>query len=137
MYSFQKFGVVLEGGSLLASEKAALHFFLAPAYYFVNTEKLRIPLAIGFDLYNGNTMYYGIGSILSAHYRLAKNFYIGANFGITYAFNNVYDEFVGLETKTVKYKEGTFTQEVPVYESKSHFGSNFFLRPSLVIGLQF
>jgi hypothetical protein len=82
-------------------------------------------------------LYYGIGGMLSAHYRLLKNFYIGGNLGITYAFNNVYDEFVGFETKTTKYNEATFTQTVPVFERKSHYGSYFYLRPSLVIGIQF
>jgi hypothetical protein len=137
MYSFQKFGLILEGGSLLTPEKASLHLYIAPTIFLINNEKWRVPIALGFDLIDGKTQYYGIGGILSAHRSLAKNIYAGVNLGLTYAFDNRYDEYIGDETKTVRYNEGTLTQTVPVYQSKSHYGSYIYIKPSLSIGIQF
>jgi hypothetical protein len=136
IYSFRTFGITLQAGSLL-TDKSTIHLFIAPAYYFLNNQKIRIPLAVGFDLFHGKIVSYGIGSMLSVHYRLSKKFYAGGNLGLTYIFNKVYDEFVGYETKKIVYNETILTQTLPVYESKSHYGVSFYIRPSLVVGLQF
>jgi hypothetical protein len=137
MYTFTKFGFALEAGSLLTPDKYSFHVFAGPMMFFINNEKLRVPLAIGFDLFQGKTLYYAIGTCLSLHYRLTKYIYAGINLGITYAFNNVYDEIVGEKENKIVYLEGTFTQLIPIIESRSHYGSYIYIKPSISIGFQF
>jgi len=136
IYSYERFGFVAEAGGLF-SDSSFFHLFLGPMIYVINIPKWRIPIALGFDIFHGESLYYGIGSIFSAHYRLTNNLYVGLNIGITYAFNNVYEEFVEYRTITTIYNETTLTQTVPVYESKNHFGSSIYIKPSLSIGMQF
>lgn len=136
-YLFNRFGFIVEAGSILTPDKASVHIFLGPMMVFMINEKWRVPVAFGFDMFYGNTFYYGIGAIASAHYILTKTMYAGLNLGITYAFNNIYDEFIGYRTITNVYNEGTFTQTVPVYETKDHYGSYVYLKLSAVFGFQY
>ena len=137
MYPFQKFGFAIEAGTILTQEKAHIHVFLGPMMFLYNNNNWRIPVSLGINLFNGKTLYFGFGGFVSAHYKLTKNIYTGFNLGISYAFNNVYDEFTGFRTETVKYNEGTLTRDVPVYERKDHYGSYIYIKPSLMIGFQF
>jgi hypothetical protein len=138
IYSFERFGFAVEAGSLFSTDYSAFHLFLAPIYYFINADKWRLPLAVGLDFINDKTSYIGIGGVIAIHYRLAKYIYTGFNIGITYAFNNIYDELTGYKTTVTNFDDGTSkTQTTPIYESKNHYGNNFYIKPSLVIGLQF
>ena len=142
MYTFQRFGFAVEAGSIFTPDKTSFHVFLGPMVFLINTENWRVPLALGFDLYHGETLYYGVGGFASVHRRLFNHFYIGLNLGVTYAFNNVYDELTGYETKKEVVDDGTgnaifVDRTIPVFKSKNHYGDYFYFRPSLVIGLQF
>jgi hypothetical protein len=144
MYPFERFGVALEAGTILTPDKASFHVFLGPMMFFINNENWRIPLAIGFDLFDGETLYYGIGGFISIHRKLTNHFYAGVNLGITYAFNNVYDELTGHRTERVvtEYPAGSgnavfMDREIPIFERKNHWGSYIYLKPSLLIGFQY
>jgi len=137
IYPIDRFGLVLEAGSLFTPEEASFNLFMGPMMFLFNNGTWRVPLALGLNIFNGETLYYGIGVIASVHYIFTRYFYIGLNIGITYAFNNVYDELTGYRTVTTVFNEGTFTQTLPVYESRDHWGNYIYFRPSLVIGLQY
>lgn len=147
-YPFQKFGFVLEAGSLFTPDKPSFHFFLGPMYFFINDKNWRVPLAIGFDLVNGETLYLGLGSIISVHRRLTKHIYTGLNLRITYAFNNEYEEVTGYKDAAIGVdkngdkiypigSDGTPVLLSPIRERKSHWGSYVYVKPSILIGLQF
>ena len=142
MYPYQRFGFALEAGTILTPNKASTHVFLGPMIFFINNENWRVPLALGFDLIHGKTLYYGVGGFLSVHRRLVNHFYAGLNLGITYAFNNVYDELTGYQNKKEIVDDGTgnavfVDRTVPIFERKNHYGSYIYFRPSFLIGLQF
>jgi len=132
-----KYGLMLEAGCLLTSDQIYFNGFIGPVVFFYINEKWRVPVSIGLAVIDGNTFYYGIGSTASIHYIFNKHFFMGINLGVTYAFNNVYEELTGYKTITTTYNEGTFTQTVPVYEKKNHLGNYIYLKPLLLIGLQF
>jgi len=137
-YPIEKFGFSVEAEIMLNSEKISFQSSLVGfVVFFYIKEKWRIPVTIGFEINNGNTFYYGIGGVISAHYMLTKSFFVGLNIGITYFINNVYDELTGYKTNTIIYNEGIFTQTVPVFEKKNHWGSYIQIRPSILVGLQF
>jgi len=142
LYTYQRFGFVVEAGALI-SDNTVFHLFLGPAFFFINNEKWRVPVAVGFDLSGGKTLFYGMGGLVAVHYSITKNIYTGINLGVTYAFDNRYDELTGYRKGTYFYtdpdtgfvKEGT--TDIPVFETKSHFGSYVSITPSIVIGFQF
>jgi hypothetical protein len=141
-YLYKMVGFTVEFGSLFTPDKFSFHTFLGPMISIVNNEKWRVPLTIGFDLFYGKTLYYGIGSSFSLHYKLTKNFYVGINLGITYAFNNVYDEITGYKTNKEVDDDGTgnaifVERTVPIIESINHYGSYIYIKPSILIGFQF
>jgi len=141
--AIKRFGLVLEAGGLFSQDTKYFNLFIAPMFFVINTEKWRVPVAVGFDLFAGDTFFYGIGGLAAVHYSITRNFYVGFNFGVTYAFDNRYDELTGYRKENYFYtdpatgfvKEGS--RDVPVYETKSHFGSYIYLKPSIVIGIQF
>jgi hypothetical protein len=140
--SFDRFGFVLQAGSFFSQETIAYHIFLGPMMNLIKTPKWRVPLALGIDIIGENSHYFGIGSLIAVQYAFTNRFYVGFNLGITYAFNNIYDEITGYRTnKTVGQDDGgndiIITQTVPVMESKNHYGNRFYFKPSLVIGIQF
>lgn len=137
-YSFEKFGFTIEAGGLFSTDYSAFHLFLAPIYYFINNDKWRLPLAVGLDFINDKTYFIGIGSFIAIHYRLTKYIYTGFNLGVTYAFNNIYEELTGYKKTITNFDDGTSkTQTTPIYEIKDHYVNNFYFKPSLIIGLQF
>jgi len=141
-YSFERFGFAIEAGSLFTTDYSVFHLFLGPMYYFINNEKWRLPIILGFDFMKNETDYLGAGAVIALHYRFTKYFYTGVNLGITYAFDNIYDEITGYKTEAYTYIDGSGNPQlgkrnVPVMESKHHYGNNFYFKPSLVIGLQF
>ena len=140
--NFNKFGFVLQTALFFYEENINYHIFLGPTFYFFNNPKLRVPLAIGFDVFGNKASYLGIGSLISVQYSFIKSIYIGFNFGITYAFNHIYDELTRYRTEKIVVDDGTGNavfknRTVPVFESKSHYGNRFYFKPSLAIGLQF
>jgi hypothetical protein len=138
MYPYKRFGFAIEAGGLFTSSGPAFHTLLGPMILIVNTPKWRVPLIFGGDMILRDTTYFGVGGILSVHRRLSNIIYFGASFEVTYAFANLYDELTGYKTNVTKFDDGTSkTQTVPVFENKSHFENNFYLKPSLLMGLQF
>ena len=142
MYPVERFGVALEAGSIFTPDEASFRFFIGPMLFLINNENWRVPIVLGFDLFHGETLYYGIGGFVSVHRRLTKHIYAGINLGITYAWNNVYDVLTGYETKKEVVDDGTgnavfVDRQVPVFESKNHRGNYIYIRPSIAIGLQF
>ena len=142
LQTFQKFGLILEAGGLLTPDEFTFHLFAAPYYTIINNENWRVPIALGFELYHGKSLYYGIGGNISLHRRLTKNIYVGVNLGLTYAFDNIYNEFIGYDIKKEIIDDGTGNamfadRPVPVYERKNHYGSYIYIKPSLTIGFQF
>jgi hypothetical protein len=141
-YPIFRFGVVLEAGGII-QENSLFHFFIAPMYLIINTSKWRVPVAVGFDLMGGkNNIYYGIGAMAAVHYSFTKNFYAGLNLGVSYAFDNRYEEITGYKTEKITVDDGTgnaifVDRTVPILETKSHFDSYIYFKPSVVIGLQF
>lgn len=138
---FRNVGFLLEAGTLRTPDEPSVHIFLGPLVFFINDEKWRIPLALGFDLFHGETLYYGIGGIVSAHRTLSNNIYTGINLGITYAFNNVYNELTGYSKRKELTDDGSgnavyIERTVPVFEKKDHFGRYIYIRPSIIIGIQ-
>jgi len=142
-YPINRFGLIVEVGSLFPQNDGYFHFFIAPMYFIINTEKWRVPVAIGFDVMGGkNNLYYGIGGSVAAHYSVTRNFYAGINLGIAYAFDNRHQDITGYRTEKVVVDDSTgnavfIDRNVPVFETKSHFGSYIFLKPSIAIGFQF
>ena len=142
MYPFLKSGVLFELGGIFTPDKPTFHFFIGPMFFIYINDAWRVPVTFGFVLLNGKTLYYGVGGIVSVHRKLTKNIYAGLNIGITYAFNNVYDEITGYKTEKVIADDGTgnaiyIDREVPIIERLDHWGSYIYIRPSLSIGLQF
>ena len=142
VYPYKRFGFVIETGGLVSPDYSVFHLFLGPVFFVVDNLKWRIPLAIGMDLMNGKTAYFGVGSIVAVHRRLTNYLYVGLSVGIIYAFDNLYKELTGYRTEKVVVDDGTgnavFVEKtVPIYENKHHYGNNFYFKPSLVIGLQF
>ena len=142
-YPFGRFGLVLEAGNIFIQDNNLFNFFIAPVFFIIDTEKWRMPVAVGFDLMRGqNNFYYGIGGMVAAHYSFAKNFYVGVDLGITYAFDNKYDELTGHRTEAYTYVDNNGqpqlgTRDVPIFENKSHFGNYIYFKPSITIGFQF
>ena len=140
IYSYQRFGLVLEAGNLFTNE-SSVHIFMGPMINIINTEKLRVPLTIGFDLFHGNTLFYGVGGTASIHYILTKRLYLGLNAGFSYVFNNVYNEITGYNTIREVVDDGMGNpvfadRNVPIIERKNHFGNYFYFRPSILIGIK-
>jgi len=137
-YSFKRFGFAAEAGALTSTDNSAFHMFLGPMFYFINTDKWRVPLVVGFDLITQDTTFFGVGATVSLHRRLSNFFYTGLNLGISYAFDNPYEEITGYKTTVTKFDDGTTkSQTAPVLENKSHPGTYMYFKPSLVVGLQF
>ena len=142
IYPYKRFGFVVEAGGLFFPGNKIFHVFLGPLIFFMNSTKWRMPLVIGMDYISGETAYFGIGSIFSAHRRLTKYLYAGLNLEITYAFINSSEELTGYKTEKVVVDDGTgnavFAEKtVPIYETKQHYGNNLYFKPSALIGLQF
>jgi len=77
-YPFENFGLLLEGGIIIAEDNNYAHALLAPMYMIVNTSKWRVPVAVGIDLIMGKkNLIYGIGAITAVHYAFAESFYVG------------------------------------------------------------
>jgi hypothetical protein len=137
-YPFGKFGLAFEAGGLFADNSSMLHFLIGPMVYFFNNNKWRVPLILGFDIMNGKTGYFGVGIIAAVHRSFTDHFYMGFNIGITYAFDNIYEEITGYRTTTTRFDDGTSkTQTTPVLENRSHYGNYVYFKPSLVIGFQY
>ena len=141
IYPLNKFGFIAEAGSTI-SDINSTHLFIGPAFFFINNAQWNMPLALGFEYYHGETLFYGIGASLSVRRNLTNNFYAGLNLGITYAFNNVYDELTGYRTSREVVDDGTsnavfINRTVPIFEKKDHYGSYLYFKPSLLIGLQY
>jgi hypothetical protein len=137
IYPYEKFGFVIEAGSMFTPDSSTIHVFLGPMMFLLNNSKWRVPLALGLDYFHGDTLYYGLGGIISLHHRLTNYFYAGLNLAITYAFNNVYDELTGYRTIVTTFDDGTTkTQTVPVIERKDHYGSYIYFKPSILVGIQ-
>ena len=95
MYPFQRLGFAIEVGAVLTPDKTTAHVFLGPMLFLLNNEKWRIPIALGFNLLNGESFRYGIGGFISLHRRLLNHLYVGFNLGISYAFVQNYTEVIG------------------------------------------
>jgi len=101
VYPIFRFGFTLESGILLG-ENIGFHFFLGPTFFIINNTRMRVPLSIGLDLCTiNNNLYYGLGGIISYHYVLHKNIYVGVNFSINYNINNPYEEIVGFKDAAI------------------------------------
>jgi len=140
--AFNRFGFVLQAGMFFNKETLNYHIFLGPVFYILNTSKWRLPLAVGLDVFGDKASYLGIGGLISLQYAFTKRFYAGLNLGITYAFNYIYEEVTGYRTDRIIVDDGSgnavFTDRtVPIYENKNHYGSYFYFKPSLAVGLQF
>jgi len=120
-----KYGLMFEYGGAFSPGNPSFHLYLGPAMLVYSNGNWKIPLSIGFDIFSGNTIYYGFGAAASAQYKFSKYFYTGFNFGITYAFNNVINEVIAISSQG------------PKIVKKDRFGSYVYLRPSIVIGAQF
>jgi hypothetical protein len=129
-YPIRKFGLAVEGGGLFTQSNSLFHFFIGPVMHFVNTPQWRVPVILGIDIMVGKSAHFGIGGTVSVHRRLAKYFYAGLNLGIVYAFYHAYDEITG-------YRNNQELADVPIIENNKGFGNSLYLKPSLVVGLQF
>ena len=141
-YPYEKFGFVLEAGSIFTPNKNSFHVFIGPMMFLLDNEKWRIPLSLGFDFFQGETSYYGIGSIISGNFKFTKNLYAGLNLGIAFAFNNIYTEITGYKTSKEVVDDGTgnavfVERTTPILENKDHWGIYIYFKPSALIGLQF
>ncbi|MCL2181021.1 MAG: hypothetical protein FWB83_07825 [Treponema sp.] len=147
IYPYHRFGIILEVGGFFIPDNITFHCFLGPMYKIIDNNKWRLPVALGLEFYQGKTLFYGIGGIISAHYLFSKHFYVGLNIGITYAFNNVYEEITGYRDASIGVDGsgnkvypigpgGAPILQTPIRERKDHYGNYFFIKPSFLIGVQ-
>jgi hypothetical protein len=144
LYPFGRFGYAVELGGILSTDERLAHAFLGPMVLIVDTQKLKVPFIVGVDLLGiigGKTTWLGIGGIVAAHYSLNKTTYLGINFEATYAMNNRYEEIVGYQTNRETVDDGTgnavfVNRIIPITEMKSHYGNNWYIKPSILIGYQ-
>jgi hypothetical protein len=67
---------------------------------------MRMPIILRVDvLNNNNSIYFGIGNILSFNYAITKNIYTGINLEMNYCFDSQYEEIVGYKDATIGVNE--------------------------------
>ncbi|MDR2393930.1 MAG: hypothetical protein LBD93_07235 [Treponema sp.] len=150
VYLFTRFGCTLQAGSLLSDDIRAIHIFLGPTFFAINNPKIRIPISVGIDVLssNKNDSYFGIGGIISLNYSITKNIFCGINIEMNYDFNNPYEETVGYKDASIGVDEngnkiypigpgGNPIYYTPIRENKNHIGNNFYIKPTVGIGMQF
>jgi hypothetical protein len=150
VYPFTLFGFTLETGALLSDAVQSMHIFLGPTFFIINNSRIRVPISLGIDLVadNKNNSYFGIGGIVSFNYSITKNMFCGINIEINYDFSNPYEEIVGYKDATIGVDEngnkiypvgpgGDPIYYTPVMENKNHIGNNFYIKPTIGIGIQF
>jgi hypothetical protein len=153
VYPYTRFGITVEGGTLLHSGSTGVHFFIGPTLFIINNPKIRFPISLGFDLLAQNTIYYGLGGIISFNYSLTKNIYVGINTEVNYYFNTPYKEVVRIDVNDASVgidpitgnkiypidKDGNpiYYTYTPIKENKNHFGTYIHIKPTMAIGIQF
>jgi hypothetical protein len=138
LYPYKRFGFAIGAGGIFAHKYKAFQGVLGPMFLFINNDKWRLPLIIGGSILSTTTDYFGISGILAVHYRLQKNIYIGTSIDVSYYFNNMYKEYVGDQKTITRFDDGTTkTQTVPIMQNTNHYGNSFYIKPSMVLGLQY
>jgi hypothetical protein len=153
VYPYTLFGFTVEFGPSLNSNSTGMHCFIGPTLFIINNPKIRLPISLGFDLFYQNTIYYGLGSIISFNYSLTRNIYVGINTEINLHFNNPYEEVVRIDEKDAsvgidpitgnkiypidKNGDPIYYTYTPIKETKDHFGSYMYIKPTIAIGIQF
>jgi hypothetical protein len=150
VYPFRRFGCTLEAGTLLSGDARAIHIFIGPTFFVINNPQIRMPISLGLDVlanYNKSS-YFGIGGIVSFHYSITKNIFIGTNVEISYDFNHSYEETVGYSDAAIGVDEngnkiyplgpgGNPIYYTPIRENKNHIENNFYIKPTIGVGIQF
>jgi hypothetical protein len=146
LYPINSSGINTEIGILHANsvEDLRLRFFIGPMFFFHNSSQWRSLITMGFHVSANiasidKSFYLGLGSSVSLHRQLTRNIYAGLNLGITYVFNIIYEEIIGYNTSVITNTNTGLTSEYtyPEKKYKNHFGNNFYIKPSLLIGFQY
>jgi hypothetical protein len=140
---FSDFGFTLAGGAHIA-ENTGGHIFAGLSYFIINNEQIRLPVSLGFEMHGNNrSTYLGITGMVSYHYVLTKDFYIGFNAEINYYFNNRYSDLGNGKGSSVNSVDYSKVPPVPVTtfpspetEIRDHWGSFVTIKPTICIGIQ-
>jgi hypothetical protein len=139
---FKNFGVIIAGGVDFANNIGG-HGFIGGTYFIINNGKMRVPASFGFNVSgNKRNIYLGVGGLVSYHYILTNNIYMGINVEMDYNFNNRYTEIItngsGITTNSVDGSGNPITAfSSPDTEITNHYGSYINIKPSICIGIQF
>jgi hypothetical protein len=138
---FDDFGFILAGGVDFAENNGG-HGFIGGTYFIFNNDKVRLPISLGFSISgNQRDSYLGISGLVSYHYVLAKDIYIGFNVEINYNFNHRYTDIIGngegMATNGVDgWGNPITTFPSPKAEVVDHWGNYINIRPTICIGYQ-
>lgn len=141
IYPLKEFFFTLSGGVDFA-EKIGGHGFLGVGYFIINTDKMRVPVSLGFTISRNNShLYLGAAGMISWHYVFSDKFYLGLNLEAVYNFNDRHTSITGngkeLGTNGVDGSGNPITRfPAPKTGMLNHWGSYINIKPTISIGYQ-
>jgi hypothetical protein len=140
-YPWENFLFTLSGGVDFA-DKIGGHAFLGAGYFIINTDNMRLPFSLGLNLSgNNNHLYLGIAGMISYHYVITDNFYVGINLEATYNINDNYSDITangkGFGTNGIDGSGNPITTfPSPETTRLNHWGTYINIKPTISIGYQ-